>query len=183
MELDPPKELAKVQRYARYAQACCLVLFVVLAMAGPVTVLVALFVVGVEFYASWPSIGLTALGRVLAFALVAVAIAYLYALFRDLGRGAIYTAANVRRLRRVGAILMALGALEVLLPLLSALLLSAGVVPPEAVSYLSSLELSPQSLMFVLAGSLIVLVSWILEVGRRANEDAERLRSEAELTV
>jgi hypothetical protein len=119
---------------------------------------------------------------VLAFALVAVVVAYLYALFRDLGRGAIYTAANVRRTQRVGAILMALGTLEVLLPLLSALLLRSGVMPPEAVSYLS-LELSPQSLMLVLAGSLIVLVSWILEVGRRATEDAERLRSEAELTV
>jgi hypothetical protein len=174
--------MAKVQRYGRYAQACCLVLFVVLAMMGPATVLVALFVVPPGFYVSWPSVGLTAVARVLAFALVAVVVAYLYALFRDLGRGAIYTAANVRRTQRVGAILMALGTLEVLLPLLSALLLRSGVMPPEAVSYLS-LELSPQSLMLVLAGSLIVLVSWILEVGRRATEDAERLRSEAELTV
>jgi len=113
---------------------------------------------------------------------VAVAIAYLYALFGDLGRGAIYTAPNVQRTGRVGAILIALGALEVLLPLLSALLLRTGIVPPEAVSYLP-LELSPQSLMFILAGSLIVFVSWIFEIGRRASEDAERLRSEAELTV
>jgi hypothetical protein len=182
MEPAPPKEMAKVQRYGRYAKACCLVFFIVLAMAGPVTILIALFGVGVEFYLSWPSIGVTAVVRVLALALVAVAIAHLYALFGDLGRGAIYTAANVQRTRRVGAILIALGALEVLLPLLSALLLSIGIVPPEAASYLP-LELSPQSLMFVLAGSLIVLVSWILEVGRRAAEDAERLRSEVELTV
>ena len=182
MEFVPPKEMAKVQRYGGYAQACCLVLFVVLAIAGPITVLYALFVVGVEFYVSWPSIGLTALGRVLAFALVAVAIAYLYGLFGDLGRGAIYTTANVHRTRRVGTILMVLGAVEVLLPLLSALLLKVRVFPPEAVSYLP-LELSPQSLMFVLAGSLIVLVSWILDVGRRATDDADRLRSEAELTV
>lgn len=182
MELDPPKEMAKVQRYGRYAQACCLVLFIVLAMAGPVSVLVALFGVGLDFYVSWPSIGVTALVRVFAFALVAVAVAYLYALFGDLGRGAIYTAPNVRRTGRVGAILIALGALEVLLPLLSALLLRTGIVPPEAVSYLP-LALSPQSLMFILAGSLIVCVSWIFEIGRRASEDAERLRGEAELTV
>ena len=182
MEPDTRNEMAKVQRYGRYAQACCLVLFVVLAMMGPATLLVMLFVVPPGFLASWPSIGVTALARVLAFALVAVVVAYLYALFRDLGRGAIYTAPNVRRTRRVGAILMALGTLEVLLPLVSALLLSSGVMPPEAVSYLS-LELSPQPLMLALAGSLIVLVSWILEVGRRASEDAERLRSEAELIV
>jgi hypothetical protein len=182
MEPAPPKELAKVQRYSRYAQACCLVIFIVLTMAGPVTVLVALFGVGLEFYMSWPSIGVRAVGRVLAFALVAVAVAYLYALFGDLGRGAIYTAANVRRTGRVGAILIALGAIEVLLPLTSALLLRTGVAPPAAASYLP-LELSPQSLMLMLTGSLIVLVSWILEVGRRATEDAERLRSEAELTV
>jgi len=182
MELAPPKEMAKVQRYSRYAQACCLVLFIVLAISGPVTVLVALFGVGIDFYVSWPSIGVTAVVRVLAFALVAVAVAYLYALFGDLGRGAIYTASNVRRTGRVGAILIALGALEVLLPLLSALLLRTGIAPPAAVSYLP-LELSPQSLMFILAGSLIVFVSWIFEIGRRASEDAERLRSEAELTV
>jgi lipopolysaccharide export LptBFGC system permease protein LptF len=83
MEPAPPKEMAKVQRYGRYAQACSLVLFIWLAMA---------------------------------------------------------------------------------------------------VSYLP-IELSPQSLMFMLAGSLIVFVSWIFEIGRRASEDAERLRSEAELTV
>lgn len=182
MEPDTRKEMAKVQRYGRYAQACCLVLFVVLAMMGPVTVLVALFVVPPEFYVSWPSVGLTALTRVLAFALVAVAVAYLYALFRDLGRGAIYTAANVLRTRRVGAILIALGVLGVLSAVLSALLIRIGAVPPEAVSYLP-LELSPQWLLFMLAGSLIRLVSWIFEIGRRASEDAEHLRSEAELVV
>jgi hypothetical protein len=182
MELDPPKEMAKVRRYGRYAQACCLVLFVILAIAGPVTVLVALFVVGVDFYVSWPSIGLRAIGGVLTSALAAVAIAYLYALFGDLGRGQVYTVANVRRIRRVGVVLIAFGALEVLLPLLSALLLGTGVVPPEAMSYLP-LELPPQSLLLLLAGSLVVLCSWILEVGRRTTEDAARLRSEAELTV
>ena len=57
-----------------------------------------------------------------------------------------------------------------------------GVVPPQAASYLP-LDLSPQSVMLMLAGSLIVFVSWIFEVGRHASEDAEQLRSEAELTV
>lgn len=182
MELDPPKEMAKVQRYGRYAQACCLVLFVLLAMSGPVTVLVALFVVGVDFYVSWPSVGLMAVGRVLTFALAAVAIAYLYALFGDLSRGQIYTGANVRRIWRVGAVLIAFGVLEVLFPLVSALLLRTGVVPPAAMPYLS-LDLPPQSLLLLLAGSLVMLCSWILEVGRRTTEEAARLRSEAELTV
>jgi hypothetical protein len=182
MEPDPPKEMAKVQRYGRYAQACCLVLFVFLAMAGPVTVLVALFVVDRDFLLAWPSIGLMAIGRVLTFALAAVAIAYLYALFGDLGRGQIYTIPNVRRIGRVGAILIAFGVLEILFPLISAALLSTGIVPPEASSYLS-LDLPPQALLLLLAGSLVMLCSWILEVGRRTTEDAARLRSEAELTV
>lgn len=182
MEPAPPKEMAKVQRYGRYAQACCLVLFIWLAISGPVTVLVALFGVGIDFYVSWPSTGVTAVVRVVTFALVAVAVAYLYALFGDLGRGAVYTAPNVQRTRRVGAILIALGVLGVLSAVLSALLIRIGAVPPEAVSYLP-LELSPQWLLFMLAGSLIRLVSWIFEIGRRASEDAERLRSEAELVV
>ena len=182
MQPDTPKEMAKVQRYGRYAQACCLLLFVFLAMAGPVTVLVVFFMVGVDFYVSWPSIGLMALGRVFTFALVAVAMAYLYALFGDFGRGAIYTAANVRRIRRVGALLIVLGALELLFPLLSTLLLSTGVIPRAAASYLS-LDLPPQALLVLLAGSLVMLAAWIVEVGRWASEDAERLRNEVELTV
>jgi hypothetical protein len=182
MEPDPPKEMAKVQRYSRYAQACCLVLFVVLVMAGPVTVLVAFFMVGVDFYVSWPSVGLMAVGRVLTFALAAVAIGYLYALFGDLGRGQIYTVANVRRIGRVGAVLIAFGVLEIVFPLLSALLLRTGIVPPQAAPYLS-LDLPPQSLLLLLAGSLVMLSSWILEVGRRTADEAAHLRSEAELTV
>lgn len=178
----PPQAIAKVQRYCRYARTCCLVLFLLLAVMGPIGIVMTLLTVDFDFYLAWPSIGLIGLGRLVEFGFVAVAVAYLYALFGDLGRGVVHTAANVRRTGRVGALLMALGGFEVVMPVLTAVLLRTGIVPPEAVSYLPT-ELWPKSLLFVLVGSLIVLVSWILDVGRQATEDAERLRSEAELTV
>ena len=61
-------------------------------------------------------------------------------------------------------------------------MLNAGIFPASAVS-LIPIAINPESLTLLLAGGLIVLVSWIMEIGRRTSEDAEQLRREAELVV
>ena len=90
--------------------------------------------------------------------------------------------ANVRRIRRLGELALAFGALQIVLPIVSLALLNAGIFPASAVSFVP-IAINPESLTLLLAGGLIMLASWIMEVGRRTSEDAEQLRRESELVV
>ena len=90
--------------------------------------------------------------------------------------------ANVRRIRRLGELALAFGALQIVLPIVSLALLNAGIFPASAVSFVP-IAINPESLTLLLAGGLIMLASWIMDVGRRTSEDAEQLRRESELVV
>jgi len=57
-----------------------------------------------------------------------------------------------------------------------------GVIPATAVSFVD-FGIRPDSFTLMIAAGLILLVSWIMEIGRRTSEDAEQLRRESELVV
>jgi hypothetical protein len=195
VELESPPEIGKIQKFGRFAQAGCVALFVILAVSGPVTVLVSASESG------W-SITKLKLGRYFAigepppmalvmwsvfdvavmFTLCCVAVGYLYFLFGALGRGSIYTPDNVRRIRRIGQLVFALGALQFTFPVFTLALMAIEVMPKPA-AWAVDADFGPDALVLLVAGGLILLVSWIMEVGRRASEDAEQMRRDAELVV
>ena len=178
MQLDTSAEVRKIQRVGRYAQACSGLLFVILAVSGPVTIMLT------PPMPAWTRFATvyTGMSAVVAFAIGFTAIGYLYALFGALSKGEIYTLANVRRIRRLGELTLAFGALQIALPIVSLALLNAGIFPSSAVSVIP-IAINPESLTLLLTGGLIMLASWIMEIGRRTSEDAEHLRREAELVV
>jgi len=196
VELDAAAEIGKIRKFGRYAQPTCAVLFVILAVSGPATLVFALSEagwsvteargVGRYFAIGEPEpLSLAAwslLDATLMFALVCVAVGYLYSLFGALGRGVIHTADNVRRIRRIGQLVFALGAMQIVLPVLTVVLIEAGMLP-EPAAWAVDADFGPDALLLLVAGGLVLLISWIMEVGRLASEDAEQMRREAELVV
>ena len=178
MPLDTSTDVGKIRRFGSYAQVACVALFGIFAISGPVTVL---FMPRGPNWTGFASVYFAVLG-VVAFTIGLVAIGYLYALFGALAKGEIYSMANVRRIRRLGELALVFGALRIVVPVVSFALLNAGIFPPSAVSFVP-IGIPSDSLSLLITGGLILLVSWIMEVGRRTTEDADRMRREAELVV
>lgn len=107
---------------------------------------------------------------------------HLRGLFRNFSVGAIYTRANVHHIRMLGWLAMAGAGFGLLAPALAYLLVQAGVFDAHLLAG-SALDVTPISFgPFVTAG-LILLASWIMDVGRETSDDAEALRKDAELVV
>ena len=194
--MDAAAEVIKIQRFGRYAQAGCLAVFAMLAVMGPATWVYVLSGPGtldlavdlgpydLRADAAAPlSLKIWAMVYELAFFAIAIlVVGYLYALFGALARGEIYTLTNVRRIRRIGELILGVGVLQIVLPMTSLMLLNTGVFPETAVSWVS-IDIRPDSFSLMIAAGLVLLVSWIMEIGRRTRETAEELRREAELVV
>lgn len=106
----------------------------------------------------------------------------LYRLFGNLAAGAIYTSENVRRVRYIG-----LGLL--LLPVLSMATSVTLVVVQRLIDSSVSSDLDrllpsiSQLLSSFIAAGLVLLVSWIMDVGLYEKEHADTLRSDADLVI
>jgi hypothetical protein len=113
---------------------------------------------------------------------------HLYRLFRHLEAGSIYTKQNVYHLRQVGWLSMALALIQLLFPLLSFVLaelqlIDGTLVPPAGPPANGVSMLFGQSFAGVITASLILLASWIMDVGREISDDAEAMRREADLVI
>jgi hypothetical protein len=78
---------------------------------------------------------------------------------------------------------MAWAVLDIILPIGSIILLHAGLVDEAAVTKQPRLIFGTSNLPSFITASLILLASWIMEVGRKTTDEAERMRREAELVV
>jgi len=113
----------------------------------------------------------------------AMAIASLFLIrgvFADLARGNIFCAANVRRIRNLGWVAIAIGVFNWLLPLTNAayfMLAGDADVTTRAEPPLFL------GLGQIVSGGLYILLSWIMEVGLGVREDADELRRDAELVI
>jgi hypothetical protein len=111
----------------------------------------------------------------------------LYRLFKQLEAGSIYTKQNVYHLRHVGWLSMAAAVIPMVLSLLSLWLAHLGFIDGTPVTFDASGDgttmLVGQSLAGIVNASLILLASWIMDVGTVVSEDADAMRREAELVI
>ena len=103
-------------------------------------------------------------------------------LFGSLADGAIYTPENVRHLRNVGFLLLLSAGLGIVIP--TAILVLHGLVDATVPIDLDRLFPSLSELFgsFVMAG-LVLLASWIMDVGLYEKDHADALQRDVELTI
>jgi hypothetical protein len=103
----------------------------------------------------------------------------LYRLFGNLAAGAIYTPENVRRVRNVGFLWLLLAAFSILIPVASTALNAFGIAVTKSALAFSLSE----SLSAFAAAGLILLASWIMDVGLFEKDHAEALQRDADLVI
>lgn len=110
------------------------------------------------------------------------AVHQLYRLFGNLAAGEIYTPENVRRVRYVGLLWLLLAVLYVVLP--ATLVVANGFFDAPVPIDLDQVFPSFGELLnsFATAG-LVLLVSWIMDVGLYEKQHAEALRRDADLVI
>lgn len=189
-------EVDRIRKFARYARACCVLLAAMSAILGIWTIgnIVlgpgsADFRIGLGAYdvhgdqlatlgvKTW---AFTVVASV--YAIVFIGLFHLYCLFGSLAGGAIYTRDNVLRIRRLGELAMAMAVLQLVLPPLSLMVLSTPLIEESAVTPVTR-GAGPDSLSLLITAGLVLLASWIMEVGRQTRVEAEEMRREVELTV
>jgi hypothetical protein len=111
-----------------------------------------------------------------------IGLKHMYALFDNLRGGRIYTQDNVRHIRMLGILGIALPIVIGVLEVISVLIMKAGLAP-TAVLNKGALLFGPTSLGVFIWPSLLILASWIMENGRRVQDEADRMRRDAELTI
>jgi hypothetical protein len=201
MRPETEARIRNVQKFAKNGwQFCALAGFFLGVYVLGAWVKIALGTVGGRidlgtFYRVNVDLLTTASGRIWAFVVVTVVaglfawtLLHLYRLFRQLEAGSIYTKQNVYHLRQVGWLSMALAVIQLLLPLLSFMLAELGVLADTLVPLVAppgnGAPLSVgQSFAGVITASLILLASWIMDVGREISDDADAMRREADLVI
>jgi hypothetical protein len=111
------------------------------------------------------------------------AVYQLYRLFGDLAVGAIYTPENVRRVRYVGLLFLLLTVLiGIVIP--AALIALHGLIDPSVPIDLDRILPSVSGLFgdFISPG-LILLASWIMDVGLYEKDHADALKRDADLVI
>jgi hypothetical protein len=106
----------------------------------------------------------------------------LYRLFGNLANGAIYTTGNVRRVRRVGLLLLVSAALSVMLPAIT-LAIANGLTDGPVPGGPGLFRLSGEALGSFAAAGLVLLASWIMDVGLYEKEHADELQRDSDLMI
>ena len=191
-EVEVQSEIRKVRRFGRTARVVCSAIFG-LGLVGVIfTLLVA--ALGLFFpkihgattaLAMTPELKMwmTLLTGVMAGVMLA-SVYQLYRLFGNLAAGAIYTPENVRRVRQVGLLWLLLAALGIVIPFALAILIRSGFLDSTAALKSLLVSLSPsETLSFFVSAGLVLLVSWIMDVGLYAKDHADALQRDADLVI
>jgi hypothetical protein len=171
-------KISRVRTFGRAARVACAALFG-FGLVGSVVMLL--------FVALGPKLTTLQL-KVWAFLVTAVlsgialsAMYQLYRLFSDLATGAIFTPENVRRVRHVGLLWLLWALLGMMIPVASASLIALGYI--DAWGPFVAEPVFSQSLSSFVAAGLILLVSWIMDVGLYEKEHADALQRDADLVI
>ena len=122
------------------------------------------------------------------FAILLAVVLHLKRLFTHLAAGSIYTRENVFHLRRVGILALAMAVLQLVLPMISFALVDTGFIDRTLVTSAEPGDrgiflLGPASLSGFIMAALVLLASWIMDVGRQTTDDADAMRREADLVI
>ena len=197
-EVEVQSKIGKVRTFGRIARVPCGALFG-FGLVGTLGILIS---VALGPFSGWDNgIGLPGLGSVstaqittpalkvwvflVVFLLTGASLAVvhqLYRLFGNLAAGAILTPENVRRVRNVGLLTLLSAALEILIPVATAALVTSGFIDASApISH--ELVFSWQSVSALISAGLILLASWIMDVGLYEKDHAEALQRDADLVI
>lgn len=194
MDSELRVEVRKVQVFSRFARGICVLALGLMSFAVLLGILAILFGfhgVKMDFGpylidgSNFTTPFLKAWGILfggLIFGFVFRWIFHFYALFDSLVAGNIYTAANVRRIRQIGMLMLYLQVLVIVLALTSLLLLKVGLIGETSVIR-QPWGITGRSLFGLLGSGVILLASWIMEIGRTTKHEAEEMRREAEFVV
>ncbi len=131
-------------------------------------------------FESWP-LKFWAMLNLLVFAAVYLGSIYLLrCVFSNLARGEIFCAANVRHMRGLGMLMIAGGVLAWLLPVVNPAIFA--MVGYDSIMYRPKL-LFPGGFKQIYYGGIVILLSWIMDVGLGVREDAEDLKRDTELVI
>jgi hypothetical protein len=187
-EDDVQSKIRKVGAFARVARVVCSALFAFGAVGGVGVLLVGLY--GVFSGAPVGDSELTPHQRLWGLPLFAIAASFglaavyqLYRLFGSLAAGAIYTTENVGRVRRVGVWWLASAVFGLLLPLIWMGLVSLGLIEPSDPPRQQVWFSWSDSLASFFSAGLILLVSWVMDVGLYEKDHADALRRDADLVI
>ena len=183
-EVEIQSKIGKVRAFSRAARIVCSAVFG-FGLVGIVGVTL-LGLAGAVFHGPDKAMALTSVQKMWLLPIscvvagVFLATVYqLYRLFGNLAAGAIYTPENVRRLRHVGLLWLLLAVIGVLFPALAFVLsISSVSVPKSTLAFSISESLSS----FASAG-LILLASWIMDVGLYEKDHADALQRDADLVI
>ncbi|HEU5137398.1 MAG TPA: DUF2975 domain-containing protein [Steroidobacteraceae bacterium] len=115
---------------------------------------------------------------------VALAAMYqLYRLFGNLAAGAIFTPENVRRLRHIGVLWVLAALLGIVIPCVAAMLVQLGFFLPSRPSNIELQISLSESLSSFFGAALVLLGSWIMDVGLHEKEHADALKRDADLVI
>jgi hypothetical protein len=187
-------KVRQIRAFGRDARSVCTLLFWVSAAGGAALLIVVVRSSGwgmdngriVDILSS-PLTPLstkvsTLLAMIAGIAVWLVALRQLRHLFGSLAAGAIYTLENVRRVRNVGLLWLLSAVLSFAAPatLVIANSLADASVPIDFDLVFPSFS---EALSSFAAAGLVLLVSWIMDVGLYEKEHADALRREAEFVI
>jgi hypothetical protein len=191
-------QIRNVRKFGGYARAFCIVMFVVMGIVALWTIRNVLFGPGSSgFRADLGSFSIRGdqivtggvkvwVGFVCAavFTVIFEGLFHLYRLFGNFRVGSIYTRENAGHIRQLGVLALIMGVMQILLPIVSMALLEAGVIPESSIT-----RQAPRLVFgfgsfggFILA-AVILLASWIIDIGTRTREEADEMRRDAELVI
>jgi hypothetical protein len=187
-EVEVQSRIRKVSTFSRYARIVCsalfgfglvgivcLTLFVVLGLIfqGPLT--------DSSFTPAQKAVALPGAALIMG---VWLAVVYqLYRLFGNLATGSIYTSENVLRVRRVGLLWLLLAVLGVLMPVTWAVLVRLGAIEPSVPARFDLWFSWSESLSSFVSAGLILLISWVMDVGLYEKDHADALQRDADLVI
>jgi hypothetical protein len=186
-EVEVQSEIQKVRRFSHYARVVCSAIFGFGLIGVGVQLLIAtlgLFVPTVHTATTTLAMSpqmkmLETLLTSVMFAVVLAGAYQLYRLFSNLSAGAIYTSENVRRVRRLGLLSLLWAVFAIAIPCaLFALDFHEASLPSSLLAFPW-----PEALNSAVSAGLLLLVSWIMDVGLHTKDHADALQRDAELVI
>jgi DUF2975 family protein len=203
MTPETEAEIRKVKKFGRSARQFCVLIAVVVGLSVPLSLLAIMagprwntaririgpyLVTGDHLtpqLQAWSSLVVIA-----TFSIVLWGLFHLHRLFAHLEAGEIYTKENVRHIRQVGLLALAMTVLQLVLPLLTFALIEVGFLDGALVTVADTggngggaLLFGTGSLSGFVTAGLVLLASWIMDVGRETSDEAATMRRDADLVI